>query len=299
MIFTFYIPLVVVVCCLVLIGYIIFTKFPLLVNLNVDSLQTERETQKKRELMNRRILAEGAALQKRFAYIFVPFKKIWCQLQLRFRIYVGKIERLWHHEQRQKSLKKPERSETVHEKLLTLLKDADLAFSQNNLSRSEELYISAIKLDPKSASAYRGLADTYLAKGSIEEAKETYEFLLRLTPDDDAVMVKIAEIAEERGDIETAIAQYQLAVVVNDALSPRFYHLAELLLRIEQPQVAKEAILAAVDLEPKNPKYLDLLIETVILCGDKPVAKRAFEELRLVNPDNQKLPLFAEKIAQM
>ena len=52
----------------------------------------------------------------------------------------------------------------------------------------------------------------------------------------------------------------------------------------------------AVELEPKNPKYLDLLIETVILCGDKDLAERAFNELRMVNPENQKLAVLRERI---
>ena len=112
-------------------------------------------------------------------------------------------------------------------------------------------------------------------------------------------MVKLADMAEKKGDLDKAIDFYQQAVVLNDSLSPRFYHLAELLLRVKEPQVAKEAILQAVELEPKNPKYLDLLIEIVILCGDKDLAAEAYNELRLVNPDNQKLADFQDRISRM
>ena len=82
-------------------------------------------------------------------------------------------------------------------------------------------------------------------------------------------------------------------------MSPRFYRLAELLLQVKEPQTAREAILSAVALEPKNPKYLDLLIETAILAGDKNLALESFQELRLVNPDNQKLIQFKERIEKL
>ena len=109
-------------------------------------------------------------------------------------------------------------------------------------------------------------------------------------------MVKLAEIAESQGDLEEAIGYYQQAVLVNDSFSPRFYHLAELLVKVGQPQVAVESILQAVELEPQNPKYLDLLIEIAIICGNKDLALKGYGELRLVNPENQKLHSFKDRI---
>jgi hypothetical protein len=79
-------------------------------------------------------------------------------------------------------------------------------------------------------------------------------------------------------------------------LSSRFYHLAELLIKADHPEIAKESIIQAVELEPKNPKYLDLMTETGILCGDKVLADTGFQELRLVNPQNNKLESFQARI---
>ena len=84
-----------------------------------------------------------------------------------------------------------------------------------------------------------------------------------------------------------------------DSVSPRFYHLAELLLKVEQPEVAKESIVQAVELEPQNPKYLDLLTETAIICRDKDLALQSYNDLRGVNPDNQKLDGFKDRIDQL
>jgi len=280
------------------IAFIIIRKFPQAARLDVESLPMERESRKKKEILARRVDEEERRLFVRWQVQLQPLIRLWRQFQLKFRIYVGKIERLWHHEQKVRTIQE-ESDETPQEKeskISILLRQGESSLFEKNYQQAEELYISAIKIDPRSVAGYRGLADTYLAQGAFQEASDTYQFLLRLTPDDDAVMIKLAEIAEEQGETEKAIEYYQQAVVLNDFNSARFYHMAELLLKVKQPHTAKEAIIQAVELEPKNPKYLDLLIETVILCGDKDLAEQAYNELRMVNPENQKLAVWREKI---
>lgn len=278
--------------------FVVIHKFPQLANLDIKNLQEEKIHQKKKEIINKRIEENSNLLKKRIIGALSPLKKIWGKLQLQFRIYVGKIERLLHHEQVLKTKQKNEVTsrEDVEEKLTQLISDGEQALKSENYDQAEERFITAIKHDPKSTSAYRGLGDTYLAKNSIEEARQTYQFLIKMEPDDDGVLVKLAEIAESQGDLEEAIQYYQQAVLVNDSFSPRFYHLAELLLKVAQPQVAKEAILQAVELEPQNPKYLDFLIEIAIICGDKTLAIKAYGDLRLVNPENQKLHSLKDRI---
>lgn len=296
----FYITLVITGIGLIGMAVILIRKFPQLANLDTENLPEEKEAKKKKEIMERRVEAEGQKLLFTFLKKMEPVRKIWGKIQLRFRIYVGQIERLFHYEQRKsKVVEVPPTPEAVMEeegKLISYLRDGAFNLQSGNLEKAEELFIAAIKLDVKNVAAYRGLADTYLAEGALDEAKETYEFLLQLQPKDDNAMTKLAELYEQKGDFENAITYLQQAAIINDSLSPRFYHIAELLLKVNQPDVAKEAIVQAVELEPKNPKYLDLLIETGILCGDKDLAQRGFQELRLVNPNNQKLSSFQSRI---
>ena len=276
-------------------------KFPQAANLDLDNLAEERETQKKREILRRSLKEKGKEAKKRWAERLAPIAVVWGILQKKFRLYVGKIEKLLHYEELLK-YRKTVKELPVAEKeyqINELLQQAENHALQENYEKAEELYIAAIKLDKKSVPAYRGLADTYMSKGAVEEAYQTYGFLSKLLPEDDGLLVKLAEIAEEQGKIEEAIQYYEQATVLNDSLSPRFYHLAELLLKTEQPEVAIEAISQAVELEPKNPKYLDLLIEVAIICGNKIMAEKHFEELRLVNPENQKLIEFKERIEKM
>lgn len=289
--------LILIVVSLALVVVIIIRKFPQLANLDIENLPAEKILKTKKQIITKRIENKGAVLKEKIILRLRPLKKYWENMQSRFRIYVGKVQRLWQHEQvaRQKRQVVAD-PETRTEELAQLIHEAEGYLTAKDYEQAENTFISAISLDPKNAVAYRGLADAYLAKNELEEARQTYRFLTRLEPDDDSALIKLAEIAESQGDLEEAIEYYQRAVLINDSLSPRFYHLTELLLKVGQPDVAKEAALQAVELEPQNPKYLDLLIETAIICGDKVAALKGLEELRLVNPDNQKLDSFRERI---
>ncbi len=293
--------IIIIALCLGCLGVIIARKFPQLANLDIEHLPQEKQARTKRTILSRRIDQETEAWQKRWQERFSPLTRWWKQGQLRFRIYVGKIERLWYHEtaKKQTAANVPMPTEDQEQAVARLIQDGQHYLAQEQFDQAEQVFISAIKANSHSTEAYRGLADTYFSRGAITEAKETYQFLLQLNPKDDNVLAKLGELSEQESNFEAAIEYYQQAIILNDSLSPRFYRLAELLLRVKQPETAREAIISAVELEPKNPKYLDLLIETAILCSDQALAQSAYQELRLVNPENQKLDYFKSKITGM
>lgn len=293
-------PLVLGLACALAILWILARRFPQVSLLDVHHLPDEWQAKKKKELISKRIAEESRLRFERMAKNLGPVRKWWGRLQLQFRIYVGRVQRLWVQEKAnditgEGVLPGARRSE----KLQALLQEAFEYLRTEKYQLAEGLFIAAIKLSSSSPEAYLGLGETYLAQQSFDEARETYKFLLRLTPQDDAVMVKLGDIAERQGDIDGAIGYYQQAVVTNDSHSARYYHLAELLLKEKQPSIAKEALLPALELEPKNPKFLDLLVEIAILCNDKPLAEQALRELRFANPENQKLEIFKQRITQL
>lgn len=295
------IPLVIIVVCAAVIAVILGRKFPRVANLDVNNLSEEKILQKKKEIIIKRVEERGNRLRENVKKTLRPLGRVWGDAQTRFRSYFAKVETLLRHEQsvkarEQRADQDPQEREI---KLSHLVQEAEQYLKLGDFEKAENLFISAVKVDPKAASAYRGLGDTYAAKNSLEEARQTYRFLLQLEPDDDSVLVKLAEIAESQGDLEEAIGYYQQAVLLNDSFSPRYYHIAELLLRVNQPKTAREAIVAAAELEPQNPKYLDLMTEIAIICGDKELAEKGMNGLRMVNPDNNKLDGFRERIKKM
>lgn len=296
----FFLPLIIITGSLGVIIVILIRKFPQLVHLDITALPAEKEARRKKELIDQRIKEQSRHLQIVWLERLRPLLQLWKNMQLRFRQYVGRIQKLWYHEQVSQVVQGDAPLEEDKEvKFTALVQNAEQYLGSGQFDKAEEFFIAAIKINQSSAVAYRGLADTYLAQGSIEEAEQTYRFLLHLNPTDDNIMVKLGDIAESQGKFEEAIEYYQQAVIANDSLSPRFYHLGELFLKIKQPQIAKEALVAALELEPKNPKYLDLLAEIAILCRDKSLALKMYNDLHLVNPHNQKLENLRARIYQL
>lgn len=288
--------LIIIILCVSGIGYIVIGKFSQLSNLDLDNLPEEKISRKKKEIISKRIEEKRKKIGQFAHHQLSPIVKLWRLLQLRFRIYVGQIRRLLWHEQSGMRARLSNIVQVDENKIRQLVQEGERYLSEKNYGLAEEKFIAVIKLDNRAAAAYRGLADTYFAKGSVEEARETYRFVLQIEPDDDSVLVKLADIAESQGDLEEAIQYYQQAITVNDNLSTRFARLAELLLKIGQPQVAKEAVISALELEPDNPKYLDLSLEIAILCQDKDWAGEALRKLMIVNPKNQKLTDLKQRI---
>ncbi len=290
--------LLIILLCLAILLYLLLPKVPILANLDINNLPEEIEQKKKKEIVFKRLESKGKELGKRIVDRLFFLRNFWLFFQNKFRMLVYKTNKLWRYEEN--VLKKEEEKEmSVKEKenkVKELTKEAYNFFTVQNYDKAEELYIAALRLDPKSANIYRGLADTYFSKKDYDEAAETYEFLLTLNKNDDNVLMKLGEIKEFQNKLDEAISYYQQAALIGDTLAPRFFHLAELLLKVGQPESAKEAMHSAYELEPRNPKYLDLLIETAIICDDKLLAEKAWEELRMVNPENNKLSDFRERL---
>jgi tetratricopeptide (TPR) repeat protein len=299
----YFIPLGLILICWGIIFAIIFKKFPQLAHLDVNNLPAEKEARRKKQIMSQRIDEQSKTLQKAWLKKLEPFRKMWKIFQLKFRVYVGRVERIWRHEQvKSFSESIPVEGNEVEKKenkFHILLQEAESASLAGDFEKAEELFIAAIKIDQSSPQAYRGLADTYFARGAMEEAEQTYLFLHHLNQEDDRVLVKLGDIAESKGNLEQAIEYYQQAVIANDSASKNFFHLAELFLKIKQPQIAKEALVAAVEIEPKNAKYLDLLVEVAVLCHDKILATKTLNDLRLLNPANPRLETFKSNIERI
>ncbi|MDO8509899.1 MAG: hypothetical protein Q7S24_02035, partial [bacterium] len=90
--------LIVILTGLAVAGYIVIRKFPQLSNLDTVNLPQEKISRKKKEIIDRRIEAHSKEIQAKSYQFLIPVRKWWGRFQLRFRVYVGKIERLWHHE---------------------------------------------------------------------------------------------------------------------------------------------------------------------------------------------------------
>ena len=64
-------------------------------------------------------------------------------------------------------------------------------------------------------------------------------------------------------------------------------------------EAALENIHEALEHEPNNPRYLDLILDLSIMRKDKELALVFLEKLALVNPENNKLSEWQDKILNL
>ncbi|MFA5937320.1 MAG: tetratricopeptide repeat protein [Candidatus Paceibacterota bacterium] len=298
-------PLSLMVASLGAILMIVFRKFPQLSLLDVENIPEVKEEKKKEEFLKKHIEKKATKSQKEREEQWKPIVRKLKEIQLAFRKYVGRVERMIVREKTRRIeevSREAAPQEAAPEKeteMRTLLNDAEFAAGNNNLSDAEKKYIAAVRLDPKNKDAYLGLGEVYRKQGQYEEAVETLRFVTQLDPSDDRAFARLAEIAEANGNTEQAIEYYEKAVLLNDSTPSRFAKLAELFAGIDQHRTALEAIAQAVELEPHNPKYLDSMAEISILVGNKAAAERAYTDLRMVNPEKEKLGMLRDRIDKM
>ncbi len=295
-----FVPYVIILLALAVMVVLVARKFSQLSLLDVDNIPEVVIENKKDNILKQRLQKRSEEADKRRREMFQPVVQTWKNLQLKFRQYVGKIQKMVmeYHEKHKKNEPKEKRLQQK-EDLRIILQEGRFALEQKKWEEAERKFLSAIKFDAKNEEAYLGLGEVYFGQNNLTEAKETLKFLLQLNSHNETALVRLAEICEEEGKKEEAVEYYQSAVLVQDSRPNLFARLAYLLQELGRSDTALEAVRQAVELEPQNPKYLDMLVEVSVLCGDKKSAEEGYQKLRMVNPENQKLVLWKEKIEQM
>ncbi len=288
--------------------FILAKKFPQLTLLDVDNIKEVKEYKKKDQLLRKRSEEKDLEINTKFLDRIRPLFAKLKNIQKRFREYVSEIEykvrtesEVVKKEKKKKTKKTVSKVEKKKQKteIEQLLQEAQKSFEVEDYNDAEQKFIAIIKAQPKNSQAYEGLADVYHAQNQTDEAIETYKFALKLDPGSEHANVELAEIYEKKGDLDTAVSYYQQAVLINDHISSRFARIYELLTELEKYDTAFEAATQALELEPQNPKYLDNFIESSIIVGDQKAAKEGYKQLRMVNPENKKLPSFKNRIYKM
>jgi len=294
------VPFIIIILSLAVIIAIIVRRFPQLALLDIESAPETQEGKKKDDFLKKRVQKKAEKNKKERLVRLRPYIQKLKEIQLKFRKYVGRVEkRILKERQKDISAQAEEVKFQKQGEVRSLVQIGQKAIADARFDIAEKNFLDAVKVDAKNIDAYRGLAEVYCSQDQVDEAKQTLEFILYLDPGDDQSMMKLGDMYAEEGKIEEALSYYQQAVLINEIYASRFAKIAELLFKLEQFEAAYEAIGQAVELEPNNPKYLDKLLEISIIVGTKESALRVFDRLRLVNPENKKLKMYREKIHKM
>lgn len=294
------ISLLIIIACVVIAAYIIVRKFPHLAALDVEELPKEKEERKKKEILMRRATEQVTQFFNRVKEKGkkLPITEFGAKIKHHTKNSVEFIETQYNRlsaERQKKRVEKMEEGE-LSETVEARLRAAERLVEEERYEDAETAYIDVIRMDNKHSGAYRGLGKVYTKNGQYTEADETFNFLLKLTPDDDTIYVKLGQNAHLDGNREKAITYYEAGVRANPAVAIRHFELAELYRENEQQSQALREYKKAVDAEPGNPRYLDALLDFNIVLGKVKESRDTLRLLREVNPENQKLDEFEERI---
>ena len=259
--FTTILLLILFVAGLAVMGWMIWRKLPQLRMIDPSAHQQTQTKKLKNDLMRQRMERVGGKQMDQLKKgVLEPVATIAQRIVRRVAGRLTAVERRYQE-------KKKETVPTIvtKEELTAMIEEAVTLVDAEEYDRAEKKLIEVISHDAKSVSAYEELGRLYLRKKDHASAKETFTFLLKLSPNDASVTTSLGEVEEALGNDKAAFIYYK----------------------------------EAVRLSPKNPKYLDFLIESALANKDVLEANLALDMLRKTNPKNKKISVFEERIEEL
>lgn len=289
------IPLAIILFSLIIIGYIVMRKFSAIANMDTKSMPEVKEAEAKKRIMAERLKRKmGQGLAKaRPAARFVSGK-----LGESFKKLYRKALEVERKYQKQASLENGQ-DEVDEQKIKELLGQAEELFKNEKYPEAEQKYIKVVGLDPKNVEAYRGLGDIYTEQKNYDQAKETLEFALKLNENDAQTLSRLGRITSQKGSLDEAKKYYLESIALSSQTAATHVDLALVCKAAGDQEESFKCLQQASEIEPNNPRYLDLLLEMSIILGKKDVAKETLKKLKEVNPDNQKLKEREKEIRKM
>lgn len=275
------------------IGQVLLRKAPNLSSINVNNLPEVKAERQKQVILRGRLYRTTQELSNKLKKTLEPVND---QLNLYFKNYYQRL-RSFEHELKRKGEKQLTASVDKSQTLDSLLVEARQLLNNEEYQKAEDRLIDSLAIDEHNVEAYKILVDVYRARKQYDEAKETLEYLLRLTHEaDSSVYFSLADIAKERGNLKQAEEDYLRSISLSDDNYLYFLNLAEVYMELDDNEKALQTAQRAYILAPNNPKILDFLINLCIIIRDRALAIDYLEQLKTVNPENNKIIEFNEKI---
>ena len=250
---------------------VILRKFPVLAILDVGRIPGEKEAKFKEQLIK-------AKVERDLAVVSGWFGRLWLWLARRSSSWLQAWqERLKKAKISHKAgVKVPWREK--QERIKSLFSEAREDLKKAREEEAEDKLVEIISLDQKNLAAFVELGDLYFTQKKWTEARETYEYALKLSRQNQADGVE--------ADAETTTQEICFALAGVDKEAGDL-------------PAALENIREALEREPNSPRYLDLILDLSIMMKDKNLAAENWERLAAVNPENQKLAEWKEKIEKL
>jgi len=248
-------------------AFILIPKFQILSSLEVQDLHAEKELEMKHEIIKNRI-------KRRFS----DWKQLSVIVAEPLRIGADRGASLLHkaHQYLLEVREKQRRSKVVggatlsktppslDDKINQLLQEGRGYLFEERYNEAEQKFIEVISLDKKKLDSYKGLIEVYTEQKEWEHAKEILEYVAHI---------------EKQPHV--------------------YYQLSDVYRKCGQDLDALEALKQALTYEGANPKFLDALVDMHITLNQRLKAEQALTKLIEINPENQKISEFNDRIKEL
>ncbi|MEK9130049.1 MAG: hypothetical protein AAB526_01455 [Patescibacteria group bacterium] len=244
---------------------IISPKFSRLSLIDIENLPREQQVKTKKEIIENRLEKKIKKIYEKvlcFLRFLKPLGKKIGEFFLKFKEKFLVLEQKYILKYKQLIKKKPE---LIQDKIKNLFIQGRELIKKKNFKEAELKFIEIISFNSKNIEAYEGLVEVYFNQSDYEHAKEILYFIQKLSPEDETIFIQLGMINKILCEHEKAINNFKKALT----------------------------------LAPNNPKNLDLLIEEYIIVKNKFLAQKVLKKLKEVNPKNQKIEEFKERINKM
>jgi tetratricopeptide (TPR) repeat protein len=155
--------------------------------------------------------------------------------------------------------------------------------------RAEKQYETALRLDPRLASAHYDLAQLYLQEKRYQEALGSFQKAAELDPTLSQAQLGMALALEGLKDEANAVGHFEQYLAARpDDLETRF-HLARLYLEQGKNQQAYEGLQSVYRLKPETPGLAAALGDVCALLKKFPESEKFYSEVLLANPSDPDL----------
>lgn len=260
------ISITLVIIGLLIIAFIILKKFPALAILDVENIPGQKEAKFKEEIIKKRLERDFSRWGSFFIKVWKFFSSITSSPLHKAHAKLKEIKDVYR---RSKKMTLSQRREHIR----NLFRLAEDSLKNDDLDKAEASLIEIVSLEQKNLPAFFELADVYSAGKKWPEARQTLGYALKLCK---------ASKEHFEGDITLQKIYFSLALV-NENLGDY--------------KEALDNVAEALEIEPNNPRYLDLAITLAIEVKNKNYALSLFERFQEVNPENAKLTELFEEIS--
>lgn len=266
--------LLVIMICLSVMGYIVFSKFPQLRNLDVDALPEEKQYRKKKEIIDKRLQAEGEQIKNKISIYLQPVKKWWGRLQLKFRIYVGNIQRLMHHEQ---ELNKKENQEEVIKPVEEAIENSPVNLPSRAVLADDEI------MNTKSVQSFFKRKNVQKEVQNNEEEAAPKKLENEIDKEKLNSLILEAERQLENGNYEKAEEKFISAIKIDQKNVAAYRGLADTYYAKGAVEEARETYRFVLQLENDDDRVMVKLAEIAESQGDIEEAIQRYDQAIMVN----------------